>query len=288
MIYCKGLRKHCNFFGINLKIKLKPKYYKKIGIIFGKRDGIGNRIFGLINVINYFTPDELDIFWDNNEWVTAKFFDLFDANFKTKIHEYNNIENFIKETKYNNLIIEKPDVCLKTLEGKSIGLKYNTVSINTFFKYQKTFQYLKPKFEIIERINKNTPKNNFIALQIRNAPDWNDFGRNEDLNLFIKEMNKKKDKIFYLSSMNNKISTELKNKYNGKILELENKNYDSMQDAICDLYIMAKAKQAIYSFGSTFGELAFWLRQDMQDVVIVGNQKNWINKKHLRSRFLWR
>ena len=52
-----------------------------------------------------------------------------------------------------------------------------------------------------------------------------------------------------------------------------------MKDAVCDLYIMAKAKKAIYSYGSTFGELAFWLNKNMQDVIIVGDQKNWINKK---------
>jgi hypothetical protein len=270
--------------GIKIRIKLRPKHYKKVGIIFGSKDGIGNRIFGLMNVLNYFTPDELDIFWDDKGWVPAKFYDLFDVNFKTKINEYNDKEKFDKITKENDLIIEKPDVCLKTFNGKSLGLKYDKINKNTYLKYQKIFQYLKPKTELIEKINKNIPKSDFVAIQVRNATDWEDFGRNEDLNLFVSQMNKvSRNGNFYLSAMDEKVGVFLKSKYNGQILELKDKNYKSMQDAVCDLYIMSKASKAIYSFGSTFGELAFWLRKDMQNVTIVGSQKKWINKKKLKN-----
>jgi|GEM_PF-2564891 len=285
MLYCQGLSRFYAIFGIKFRIKLKPKHYNKVGIIFGVKDGISNRIFGLMNVINYFTPNEINIFWDDKSWVSAKFSDLFDTDFNIKINEYNNIETFNEVIKENDLVIEKPDVCLKTLKGKSLGLKYNKVKLNTFLKYQKKFQYLKPKIELIEKINKNTPKEDFVSLQIRNAEDWADFGRNENLDLFVLEINKLPSiKKIYLSAMNEKVIKELKNKCEIQILELENKNYKSMQDAICDLYIMSKAQKAIYSFGSTFGELSFWLRKDRQDVTIVGNQKNWINKKHLKNK----
>ena len=192
------------------------------------------------------------------------------------------MDGFVSATKENDLIIEKPSVSLKTIGGKNLGLKYNTIKFDTFLKYQKNFQFLKPKSDILERINQNTPKKDFIALQIRNASDWEDFGRNEDLNLFVSEMEKltnKDKKLFYLSAFNEKIYSELTDKYKGQILELKNKNYKSMKDAVCDLYIMAKAKKAIYSYGSTFGELAFWLNPNKQDVIVVGTQKNWINKK---------
>lgn len=285
MLYCKGLSKYYYLFGIKFRVKLNPKHYNKVGIIFGPKEGIGNRIFGLINVINYFSPCEINIFWDDKEWVTAKFYDLFDVNLKTKINEYNDIKTFNDIIEEQDLVIEKPDVCLKTLEGKSLGLKYNSINNSVFIKYQKTFQYIKPNADLIRKINNNIPKNDFVALQIRNAPDWEDFGRNENLNLFISSMKKlDSNKIFYLSAMNNAISKELIRKYDGKVLELKNKDYKSMQDAVCDLFIMANASKAIYSFGSTFGELAFWFRTDMQDVTVVGNQKHWINKKHSKGR----
>jgi hypothetical protein len=237
-----------------------------------------------MNVLNYFTPDEMDIFWDNKDWVSAKFYDLFDVNFKTKINEYNDKEKFDIATKENDLMIEKPDVCLKTLKRKSLGLKYDKIKKSVFLEYQKIFQCLKPKAELVEKINKNIPKSDFVALQVRNATDWEDFGRNEDLNLFVSEMNKiAENRTVYLSAMDEKVGAFLRSKYKGQILELDNKNYKSMQDAICDLYIMSKASKAIYSFGSTFGELSFWLRKDMQKVTIVGNQKKWINKKKLKK-----
>ncbi len=284
MLYCKGLSRFHKFLGIKFRIKLRAKHYEKVGVIFDPKDGIGNRIFGLMNVLNYFTPDELDIFWDDKNWVSAKFYELFETSFKTKINEYNDKEKFDIATKGNNLIIEKPDVCLKTLKRKSLGLKYDRIKKSIFLEYQKNFQYLKPKLELMKKISQNTPKNDFVALQIRNAPDWEDFGRNEDLNLFVSEMNKiSKECSFYLSAMDEKVGTFLRNKYKGQIFELKDKNYKSMQDAVCDLYIMSKANKAIYSFGSTFGELAFWLRKDIQNVCIVGNQKKWINKKHLKQ-----
>lgn len=284
MLYYNGLSRYINFLGIKKRIKAKPKHYEKVGIIFNSNAGLGNRIFGLINVINYFTPDEIDIFWDNIGWVSAKFYDLFDVKFKTKIKEYNDREEFDKATKEFDLIIENPDVCIKTLNGKSLGLKYDKIDKNTFLKYQKNFQYLHLKKELIEKIKQNTPENNFVAVQIRNAPDWEDFGRNENLNLFVSEMNKFETKNFYISAMNGQTTSELRKVFDKKIFELQNKNYHSMQDAVCDLYIMAKADKAIYSFGSTFGELSFWLNENMQKVTIVGSQKHWINKKHLQRR----
>lgn len=284
-MYLKGLNKLYKFFGIKVRIKVRPKHYKKIGLIFDSKQGIGNRIFGLINALNYFTPDEMDIFWDDKDWVSAKFYDLFDVSFKTKINEYNDRENFDKATTKDDLIIEKMDVGLQELKGKSLGHKYDNINKNTFLKYQKIFQCLKPKAGLIEKINQNTPKNDFIALQIRNSYDWQDFGRNEDLSLFVSAMNKiSENGTFYLSAMDEKIGDYLKREYIGEILQLQNKNYKSMKDAVCDLYIMAKASKAIYSFGSTFGELAFWLRKDMQKVTIVGTQKKWINKNKLKKQ----
>jgi hypothetical protein len=73
MLYCQGLSRFYAIFGIKFRIKLKPKHYNKVGIIFGVKDGISNRIFGLMNVINYFTPNEINIFWDDKSWVSVTF-----------------------------------------------------------------------------------------------------------------------------------------------------------------------------------------------------------------------
>ena len=64
-MYYKEFSKFYSILGLKFRVKLKPKHYKKVGLIFDSKEGIGNRIFGLMNVINYFTPDTIDIFWDD-------------------------------------------------------------------------------------------------------------------------------------------------------------------------------------------------------------------------------
>ena len=76
--------------------------------------------------------------------------------------------------------------------------------------------------------------------------------------------------------MKTDFSDKIKQRYGDRIIELPNKNYNSMIDAVADLFIMSYAEDAIYSYGSTFGELAFWLSEKLQKITIVGNNSGWI------------
>ena len=94
--------------------------------------------------------------------------------------------------------------------------------------------------------------------------------------IFLDEINKyPPETVFYISAMNKETSDYIKNNCKYKILELPDKNYKSMYDAVADLYIMSRAKEGIYSFGSTFGELAWWLAEEEQKYSIAGSDKNW-------------
>ena len=66
------------------------------------------------------------------------------------------------------------------------------------------------------------------------------------------------------------IADKFKQKYGEQIITLPNKNYNSMIDAVAELYMLGKAAKAIYSSLSTFSELAWWLCGAKQDVTIVG------------------
>ena len=71
---------------------------------------------------------------------------------------------------------------------------------------------LEPSDKVKERINSLSLPENYTALQVRNAPDWDDYGRNENLQLFLDEIKTfPKDTIFYLSAMNKDISDFIKN-----------------------------------------------------------------------------
>lgn len=51
-----------SFLGIKIKIQFHKKHKKTVNILLDPQTGIGNRIFGIINSLNYFTPDVLNIY----------------------------------------------------------------------------------------------------------------------------------------------------------------------------------------------------------------------------------
>ena len=274
-----GWHKIYNYFGIKVKEKVIPEHYDVLNLVFDKKEGIGNRIFGLVNYVYYTMPNVVNIYWDNRGWVNKKFSEIFDYKPDYELNEYHHIsiiKRWEKRWKHlnNEITVNFPPVHLKTLEG--IVLDFSVITPKLYKKYSKEFKKLKPSKEVLERIHQVNLPESFVALQVRNSADWNLYGRNESLELFFNEMGKfPQDTKFYLSAMNEKTSDAFKNKYGDRIIELPDKNYKSMIDAMADLYIMSYAKDAIYSYGSTFGELAFWLSEDFQNVKVVGDENGW-------------
>lgn len=265
-----------NILGIKFKIKSKPEHIDTVNLVLESNYGIGNRIFAIINALEYYSPKRINFFWDNQGWVNESFYSLFKQNFPCEIVEYNSIEECKGWTNSKNeRTIHFPQASLITEDLVERTLAKNNISSDVVNKFKKYFQMLEPSDKVKERINSLSLPENYTALQVRNAPDWDDYGRNENLQLFLDEIKTfPKDTIFYLSAMNKDISDFIKNNSDYKICELIEKNYKSMYD-VTDLYIMSKAVSGIYSYGSTFGELAWWLADKEQKFTIVGSSKNW-------------
>ena len=268
-----------NIFGIKFKKKFVPQHYDVLNLIFTAEEGIGNRIFGLINYVNYTTPDVVNIYWDDKGWVSAKFEEIFDYKPNYDFHEFNDIEvtknwkNIWHGTK-TEITVTNPPVNLKALDDKE--LIYTDVSQVNFNKYSQEFHKFAPSKKVLERIGDVCLPEEFVALQVRNSKDWDLYGRNESLELYFQEIEKfPPDTQFYISAMDEEISAIFKTKYPNRIIELPDKNYKSMIDAITDLYILSYAQKAIYSYGSTFGELAFWFSDKIQKISVVGNNEGW-------------
>ena len=266
-----------NILGIKFKIKSKPEHIDTVNLVLESNYGIGNRIFAIINALEYYSPKRINFFWDNQGWVNESFYSLFKQNFPCEIVEYNSIEECKGWTNSKNeRTIHFPQASLITEDLVERTLAKNNLSSDVVNKFKKYFQMLEPSDKVKERINSLSLPENYTALQVRNAPDWDDYGRNENLQLFLDEIKTfPKDTIFYLSAMNKDISDFIKNNSDYKICELIEKNYKSMYDAIADLYIMSKAVSGIYSYGSTFGELAWWLADKEQKFTIVGSSERW-------------
>lgn len=263
-----------SFANIKFKVKNKPKKLHKVNILFNSNAGIGNRINGLLNVISYFKPDIINFYWDNTGWVSSSFKELFSIECDSIINEYSEVSEMNNE---NSIVITNLPCFLKNLRGDFVTLKFNEIDKNSISEITNLFKMLKPTDKVLERINSFKYTGDFISLQVRNNKDWDDYGRNESLDLFFQEIEKfPKDTKFYLSAMNQEISKIFKDRYPNQILELPQKDYLSMFDAVADLYILSRGKNAIYSYGSTFADLAWWFSNGQQNVRIVGNESKWI------------
>lgn len=264
-----------SFLGLEIKLKSKPIHIDTVNLVLDKNYGIGNRIFSIVNAIKYYTPQNINVYWDNKGWVSQSLNDLFECHFNCNLKEYQEIPKIWTNSKKERTIYF-PQASLVTSDKVERTLAKENITDEIRETYRKIFSQIYPSDNINKRIQAISLPKSYIALQVRNAPDWNKYGRNENLDKFVDEINKYPEgTTFYLSSMNKETSDYLKEHTKYKIIELPEKDYKSMSDAISDLYIMSKAQEGIYSYGSTFGELAWWLSDEKQKYKMIGSDKNW-------------
>ena len=80
-----------NICGIKIKIKSKPKHIDTVNLVLESNYGIGNRIFAIINALEYYSPKRINLFWDNQGWVTQRLNDLFECHLNCNLIEYQEI-----------------------------------------------------------------------------------------------------------------------------------------------------------------------------------------------------
>ena len=151
-----------NFLGIKIQTKITPQKKEKVNLIFDSKVGIGNRIFALMNAVNFFNPKEINFFWDDKNWVSAKFFDLFNPAFDIKINEYNDTSCYSNfSNSKHEITIYYPSCAYKKLDGSSLSLLYNEIPLEILNQYKKPFALLKPSKKVVERLNKVQLDSNF-------------------------------------------------------------------------------------------------------------------------------
>ena len=247
--------------------------------------GIGNRIKNIISHLRYFKPKHINLYWDKIGWVSASFFDLFSPSWDVNITEYNS-QNLIYQlfdyyeplypyiNTYSLIVAENE---FKDQKHQFIDSKYNDIPSEIISLYTPYFQKLHPSKKVKERIKQITLPKNYVSIFFRNAPDWNKyFNGNENEESFFEIMDKfPNNTMFYLSTLSKETALPFYKRYPGRIIELPNKNYSSMIDATADLYILGKSSTGIYSIGSSFSEVAWWLGGAKQKVITVGSTKHW-------------
>lgn len=254
-----------------------------LNLHFENYHGIGNRLKKLISYVRYYKPNNINLFWTDRGWVSAKFSDLFYFYYPATIWEYND-PRFIddKHPKSNplfkyvrgwGLLVAKND--FKSSKPFSIDRQYNNIPEEVIDIYDDYFGMLKPSEKVKNRMNDVKIDENVVCVQVRNHPDYERwFGGNEKLETFFEAMNEyPDDTIFYLSAMSKNIADKFYEKYPNRIIELPNKNYNSMIDATADLFILGSTKETLCSYMSTFCEVGWWLNGGKSKVKVIGNGK---------------
>ena len=225
---------------------------KTLNLHFEDYHGIGNRLKKLISYVRYYKPQNINLFWTDKGWVSAKFHDLFEFSYPANIHEFNNpslindkhrlANPLFKYVRGWGLLVAKND--FKSVEPFSIDRQYNKIPYEVIEIYAKYFSLIKPSLAVLNRLNDVNIDENMVCVQVRNHIDYERwFGGNEKLDTFFKIMDEyPKDTIFYLSAMSSDIANKFYEKYPNRIIELPNKNYNSMIDATADLFILGSTK----------------------------------------------
>ena len=245
--------------------------------------GIGNRLKYFASLYEYYKPQKFTLVWKKEGWVTASFSELFQFANNSDMVELCSDRDIKKYKKlFKSEYLYKQGYHWRLYAKEDIDLKYNDISEENRTLYVDFFNKLKPSDAVQKRISKLTLPQKTVALQVRNNLDWEKAGRNENLEDFVKEMQKlPQDTIFFLSAMSSKVSEYFKLKFPERIIELPNKNYSSMIDAVADIFLLSQCKNGIYSYGSTFAEVAWWIGGAKAKVSVIGNDNNW--KKDLKK-----
>ncbi len=242
--------------------------------------GLGNRIKGLFSFIRQYQPKEMILIWPKT-LVKKSFLELFCFDYPVKIYE-KDIPNYnIPEQSWRFYVSESDNISKNfskiplDFNDPVFDLEYNRTPKRMVKVYSQYFQKLKPNANIQKIINSVILPKNTVALHVRNHSDWKDGGRNTNLKEFTKCMDKySKDTFFFLSAHDKDISDYFKKKY--KIIEVPNKNYSSIEYAIADLYLLSKCKEAIYSCGSTFSEISWWIGGCKAKAHVIGSYDDWV------------
>jgi len=276
---------------------MKVPSLRDIVLIFRRRKpivlepgaGIGNRLKHLASFIRVYGPDCLDIHWPIAGWVDKRFYDLFELEGCRSTRELR-WQQTIKGMPLPNAInqdwrlyVSSDDVPIDFPRAypaafPAIDFEYERIPKCVQITYTAIFAKFRPSTSVRSRLAQISLPGNTVCVQIRNDEDWKRSGREERLELFVAQLRTyPSDTPLFLSAMNHAISIYMRQRFPNQIIELPNKDYKSMVDAVADMYLLGSRENGVFSYGSTFSEVAWWIGGCQQRVQVVGTRANWIS-----------
>lgn len=230
--------------------------------------GICNRLIALANTYSWFGKANISLVWAMDGWVPTPFEDLFEMTdapgFEVKSHKRNRWSRYLQipmfthpDPKWWNLWA--PAQMVEDLPEKNLRCLYNQTPRWAQELFKGFFAQLKPSKKVAERIGACKLPEDIVCVQIRNTKGQRDSALVAPPERFFEKMRSYgPDQKFFVSCMNAEVSALVHAEFGNRAVELPNKNYKSMVDAVADLWFLGSGKELICQFPSTFGEVAWW------------------------------
>lgn len=247
--------------------------------------GLGNRIKGLANF--YALGYRRFVLMSNiHQWVTMPFKDLFEIE-GCNVVEYTNATHILRynvitmlfrrfvptriisevqpfwsfivprrfyQQKYEHRRSFMPDKVVQ-----SIDFRFGDIDEALRKYYRPFFEKLKPSKAVVERIQCLNLSKDVVSVQIRNTGIRADEKDVASIETIFKTMDAySNEQYFFISAMNADIAQLFHERYGERCIELPNKNYASMVDAVADMWHLGHCRAMIASPISTFSEVAWW------------------------------
>ena len=253
----------------------------------GEWFGLGNRIKGLANFYSLGYRRFL-LAWNTRSWVTVPFGDLFKIE-DARIWEYASggrncrkgydiltkvfrrfapigvvrtdqpYWSFIVPVKFQRKKYRHRWSFLPDVEVQSIDFRFDNIDEDIRAYYRHFFENLKPSKTVTDRIESLKLPADVVSVQIRNTGIRADQKDVASIEAIYKAMDEYPDEqVFFISAMNAEIAKSFHDRYGERCMELPNKNYASMVDAVADMWHLGHCREMIASPSSTFSEVAWW------------------------------
>ena len=232
--------------------------------------GIGNRLIALANTYAWHSPENISVVWCLDDWVPVGFEELFIMSnapgFEVTSCKREKWSRFVqvpglvfKTTKWWQFWV--PPAFAADLDKGNIFCLYNDTPDWAKQIYGEFFKQLKPSEKVLGRIRTVQIPEDVICVQIRNSNVKTDAAGVASVETFINVMKEYgQEQKFYLSCMNTEVSEIVKRHFGDRVLELPNKDYTSMIDAVADMWLLGGGKKLICQRGSSFAEVGWWWR----------------------------
>ena len=258
---------------------------KKIIILSGNGAGLGNRLKRMASFHAYYGLNDTQLYWNPKGWVSASFTDLFCLDEVERFHSYSiNLHTLcgytypsLGEGDFWRLKIapEEIDKSFFIERGSkrflSVDFRFNSIPKNVRKKYMSFFGKLKPSPEVRRRLDRVKFNKNVVCVHVRNPVRKSDKKQDcANIDWFVKHMHQYPDQQrFFLSTMGTEYSKKFHSEFGNRIIELPEKKFDSMIDAVADMYLLGMGEKLVVSSGSTFSEVSWWLGGCSQPVIIA-------------------